>query len=269
MNEISAYEQKFNILVEESVKSGVKPLELRFQPACDCNYGEIRAIRSELRVNSVLAGVIDPENYLAQSDEQTLTEISLKAIDKAIKAINALESRGVRYKFLSVKVDTAIALNADPYSLIKTALEKASATGEKLCLEFPASVTDISGEKLKNAFSDIRAAKVKIAVGGYGGENFAMEKLLSACPNVIYTDPTLAKLALSDEKAAAVAPMLNFAKSLGAEIIADGVENDDELREFRSRDALAFIPSENYRGNTAVKKGFITLKDVIGGNDYD
>jgi len=42
----------------------------------------------------------------------------------------------------------------------------------------------------------------------------------------------------------------SYLKSLGGKAIANAVDYDEELREFRARDCSGFIPSEKYSGST-------------------
>lgn len=261
------YSEKLNRYVEYALDSGVKPIELFLRPIFDCYNGGAIAFEAIARVNSVLFGVLQPDEYLRGcSDEQTLNEFSLRAVEKAAAAQNELKAAQVPFKVIFVPVANSALHSSEIYADLKLALAKngISAKESKLCLLFDCSVTDEESGALKSTFSDVRAAGVKIAVSGYGGSNFAIEKLLSVCPDYLFLDESVALLALDRQKRSALAPLINFAKSLGGEVIARGVRLDEELREFRSRECFGFVPDENYRGALEVDCELKTCASVAG-----
>ncbi len=260
--------EKLNIYVKRTVLGGVKPIELFFEPVLDNDMGEYVAYRAYAKVNSVVTGVLSPSDYLgANVSEKVMVDFTVAVIKKTVAAACELSENGVKYGFISVKCPTSLVYAENLYSKIKVAValgeaENSGFKPEKICLEFNADVMQTESEKLKSFFSDLRAAGVKVAVSGYGGEEFSIEKLLSACPDVLFTDEKFTRLICDREKGSAVAPILNVAKSLGGIIVAEGVTNDEELREFRTRDCFGFIPSETYRGRIEVKQRLMTFEQL-------
>lgn len=267
--------EKLNSYVKRSVDCGVKPIEMLFEPLLDCDFGEAVAYRSYAKINSVITGVLMPEDYLnANISGQVLTDMSLRLLKKAVASAVLFNENRVKYSFLTIKCPSSLVFESDLYSKLKSVLNEFSVyEGEKkynVCLEFDSSVMQTEGEKLKEVFADIKAAGLKIAVSGYGGDDFAMEKLLSACPDVLFTDERVVRLVKNREKFAAIAPVINFAKSLGGVVIADGVSDDEELREFRTRECFGFIPSESYKGRIEPMKSPFTLGEILAfGESYD
>lgn len=261
------YNRQLNKYVARTLASGVKPFEIALKPLIDCNYGEVRGYAAELIVKSVVCGTLTPDDVFASSAEDGIkTSYSLRAIGKAADASAAIAAAGKRHSFVSVRVSDTLLTNGDPYNALKDAVGGSDAD---VALEFDADVTQIESARLADAFSSIRAAKIKVTVNGYGGDNFSIEKLLSACPDFVITAKKTAELTVDTEKATAVAPMLNFVKSLGGSIIAGGIDNDAELREFRARDAFAFFASDKYKGNFAGITNITSLDAVLaaGGSD--
>lgn len=267
--------EKLNSYVKRSVDCGVKPIEMLFEPLLGCDFGEAVAYRSYAKINSVITGVLMPEDYLnANISGRVLTDMSLRLLKKAVASAVLFAEKRVKYSFLTVKCPSSLVFESDLYSKLKSVLNEFPVyDGEKnynVCLEFDSSVMQTEGEKLKEVFADIKAAGLKIAVSGYGGDDFAMEKLLSACPNVLFTDERVVSLVKNREKFAAIAPVINFAKSLGGIVIAEGVSDDEELREFRTRECFGFIPSESYKGRIEPMKSPLTLGEILAlGESYD
>ena len=133
----------------------------------------------------------------------------------------------------------------------------------KICLEFDASATDADGETLNEFFAEARALSLKIAVDGLGGEGFALEKLLCACPDFAFTSARLNAIATDAEKKNALAPVVNLLANLGGRVVAAEIENDEELREYRARDIFGFLPGAGYAGRLNVHLETIALERLI------
>ena len=262
-----AFNKQLNSYVLRTVDSGIEPLEINFEPVFDLSYGEPVAYRAWLTVNSIISGVIPHESYMRSgADEKTLADVSLRAVKKAVRAISELKAAGVDVKLVFVKCSVALFERADLYGDLKS-LFGGEELINRICLEFFGEAYEYDTETLEKAFCDIRAAGLKVAVSGYGGENFPIEKLIKICPDYVFTSKELSRLCSDREKRSAVAPLINLVKGLGGKIIAEGVGTDDELREFRSRDCFGFIPSESYRGGVSAVKKTYRLGELTGGGD--
>lgn len=267
--------KKLNSYVKRSVESGVKPVEMLFEPVLDCDFGDAVAFRAYAKINSVITGVLMPWDYLsANVGERVLTDLSLRLLKKTVASAILFVENGIKYSFLTVKCPSGIVYASDLYAKLKSVLNEFVFSDEmkkhNVCLEFDSSVMQADGEKLKEVFADVKAAGLKIAVSGYGGADFPMEKLLSVCPDVLFTDERVVRLVGDREKFSAIAPIINLAKSLGGAVVAAGVSGDDELREIRTRECFGFIPSEVYKGRIEVKKSPLTLGEILAsGEGYD
>lgn len=273
MQNNAAYLEKLNNYVKYTVESGVKPIEVFLSPVCDCYNGNVVAYRANVCVNSMLTGVLTPNDYLnCSADENTLEKFAFRSVKKVLLCQKALQTARIPFKKLFVRCPSSLIYAEDLYTCLKSSLAECGVDekNNQVCLEFECSVMDAEAEKLCAVFADIRAARFSVAVNGYGGENFAIEKLLGVCSDYLFADKKITELVSNREKRSALAPLVNLAKSLGGEIIACGVENDDELREFRSRDCYGFVPDENYRGALSVKafnKSAAAVIDDGGDND--
>lgn len=253
MRENKTNEKQLNNLVKRTLSSGVKPLEAILEPVYDCFYGETEAYRVCLWVNSVISGALKPEDYLrAQADGKILADVSVRALKKAIGLKKRLIEDGDNKIALYVRCSVALLTEPDLYYRLKSLLKAENYDGAGIYLEFYPEAFETETEILKSAFCDVRAAGLKIAIDGYGGEGFPLEKLLSVCPDTVFADEKLAEMATDREKNAAVAPLVNLVKSLGGRVIATGVRSDEQLREFRARDCLGFVPSDKYSGALGV-----------------
>lgn len=262
MENENIYSQKLHIFARRTLESGVKPIQTLLTPVFEPDFGDTVAYRVQLKINSVVSGALGAEDYLSsQLSERVALKYALRSVRKAIFAYAALAERDMPCAALFVRCPAAAIYAENAGALLAAEFAGAAeeskldsrALAEKICLEFDSSVMDADGDTLSRSFAEIRAAAMKTAADGLGGENFALEKLLNACPDYAFTSARLNKLALDTERRAALAPVVNLVSNLGGKVVAEGIESDDELREYRSREIFGFLPAENYRGRLNVR----------------
>ena len=266
------YNEKLNIFARRTLGSGVKPIETTLTPVFEADFGDVAAYRMQLKINSVVAGVLGENDYLsAQIPEDIAVKYALRSVRKAVAAFAELTKNNLPCSMLFVRCPVALIYAENAGGLLSSELSGAATENDvdarafagKICLEFDASATDADGETLNTFFAEARALSLKIAVDGLGGEGFALEKLLCACPDFAFTSARLNAIATDAEKKNALAPVVNLLANLGGRVVAAEIENDEELREYRARDIFGFVPGAGYAGRLNVRLETIALERLI------
>ena len=266
------YNEKLNIFARRTLGSGVKPIETMLTPVFEADFGDVAAYRMQLKINSVVAGVLGENDYLsAQIPEDIAVKYALRSVRKAVAAFAELTKNNLPCSMLFVRCPVALIYAENAGGLLSSELSGAATENDvdarafagKICLEFDASATDADGETLNTFFAEARALSLKIAVDGLGGEGFALEKLLCACPDFAFTSARLNAIATDAEKKNALAPVVNLLANLGGRVVAAEIENDEELREYRARDIFGFVPGAGYAGRLNVRLETIALERLI------
>lgn len=257
---------QLNSYVARTVAAGVRPIELLLRPICDCYDARAISYQAIVRVNSLLAGVLEPDDYLyGTEDETVLTAFTLRALRKALTAERSLAGAHVPCRTLFVRCAASLLHTDGLYTALRLAAAECGRDGKGggVSLEFDADVMDAEPETLRAAFATIRAAGFSVAVNGYGGDTFAIERLLTVCPDHLLTDARVAALTEDRERRDTFAPLIHLPKSLGAEVFVTDVSSDDALRECRMRECAGFIPSRRYRGALSPDAEMRTVSAVI------
>ena len=266
------YNEKLNIFARRTLGSGVKPIETMLTPVFEADFGDVAAYRMQLKINSIVAGVLGENDYLsAQIPEDIAVKYALRSVRKAVVAFAELTKNNLPCSMLFVRCPVALIYAENAGGLLSSELSGAATENDvdarafagKICLEFDASATDADGETLNTFFAEARALSLKIAVDGLGGEGFALEKLLCACPDFAFTSARLNAIATDAEKKNALAPVVNLLANLGGRVVAAEIENDEELREYRARDIFGFVPGAGYAGRLNVRLETIALERLI------
>ena len=257
------YNEKLNIFARRTLGSGVKPIETMLTPVFEVDFGDVAAYRMQLKINSVVAGVLGENDYLsAQIPEDIAVKYALRSVRKAVAAFAELTKNNLPCSMLFVRCPVGLLASELSGAATENDVDARAFAG-KICLEFDASATDADGETLNEFFAEARALSLKIAVDGLGGEGFALEKLLCACPDFAFTSARLNAIATDAEKKNALAPVVNLLANLGGRVVAAEIENDEELREYRARDIFGFVPGAGYAGRLNVRLETIALERLI------
>lgn len=273
MQDENIYSQKLNLFARRTLQSGVKPIETLVTPLFDADFGEAIAYRLQLRVNSVFSGVYGAEDYLSpRIGERISVKYALRSLRKALGAYAEFVKRAIPCSVLFVRCPVSLLYAKNAGELLSAELAACAASDEslrgiadKICLEFDGSAMDADGKTLESVFSEVRALRIKTAVDGLGGEDFALEKLICACPDFVFTSARLNALTTDPQKNGALAPVVNLVANLGGRVVADEIETDEQLREYRSREIFGFVPSALYTGRLDVTSGARPLQEVIDG----
>jgi EAL domain-containing protein (putative c-di-GMP-specific phosphodiesterase class I) len=252
VTEESVEEQKtvLDKYLEMTVNSCVLPLEMRFSQINGCYRKAPIAYRTFTYINSVLEGTIPPEKYAYAADETDrgirLTKWNIK---EAIKAIGELKYFERKTEFVSCRVSPQIVRQVDFYSFVKDIFDECQFTDcEKLCLEFPKTVLYEDPEQTKMALLSLKLLKVKSMMAGCGDKDNPISPLFDLPFDYVIVSPNLIATLDKRDKQPIMEAFINFLKSTGIDVIADGVRNDKQITILNRADCFGYIPSPAYKG---------------------
>jgi EAL domain-containing protein (putative c-di-GMP-specific phosphodiesterase class I) len=252
-------------LVEQTLESGIKPLEMRFCPIIDLASLEPTGFRTFTYMNSITKGVIPPEIYrYAANTTEVGVRLSEWNVKSAIRALKQFETDQKRVRLVTASCSTKILEDVDPYDWLKEIISKEGfASTEKLCLEFPETLLFGDLERYKKALLDIGLLGVKTCVLGVGAGNCPVTNLIDLPVTYALLDPSITRLLNSRSKRDAATALLNMLRSMKLEIIGDGAANDDQVNALARADSAGYIPAANYVGSAEKYPLRMKLSDAI------
>ena len=251
--------------VGETLRSGIKPLEMRF---CQINSAYRRlpiAYRSFTYVNSVIEGVLPPEKYAFAADG---TDRGLRLakwnMQEAMHAIDSMHEAGRNVQFVTARCPASLAMKQDLYEWMKNFLEEERfAHPEKLCLEFPQSLLFEEEEQVRAGILSLKLLKVKTMMSGCGETDCPVANLFGVPVDMVLLAPRLTALTDNRDKGGAVAAFLSFLRSLQMEVIGEGATTDEGIRALSRADCMGYIPSPAYGGTVRHGSLRMTLEDAV------
>jgi diguanylate cyclase (GGDEF)-like protein len=164
-----------------------------------------------------------PDRWFSDASEVGLgTALELAAVGRALGQCAALPAGA----YLSVNVSPATAVTRELFELVTTSGVPAS----RLVLELTEHTGVANYGALCTALTDLRLLGVRIAVDDAGSGFASLRHILELYPDIVKLDLELVRGIHTDPaRRALAAGLLIFADQIGASLIAEGIENEQEL----------------------------------------
>ena len=243
-----------DVCATRTLECGVEPIEIGLRPFYDCYYSNTVGYRGRVYINSILYGVLSQEECASALEHDAVgAELAVRNMRAVARTLPRFSDDAARLELISMPCPAVLTENEALYDTLRAVGRGIPPKlTRKLCMEFRADVLRGDSGRLRQAFTDIRAAGWKIAVDGYGTRYFPMTALAETPPDAVYLCPEAVRLLDDRERAASVGAYVSFAQSLGVRVIADGAATDGQVRELSSRECFAYMPSPDYCGSAAV-----------------
>jgi len=163
-----------------------------------------------------------PDVWFAEADEVGLREaLEVAAVRKAIDSAGSLPACAY------------MSINASPMTIRGDAFQAllAVAPAERTIIELTENATVDDYDRLAEALRPLRERGFRLAVDDAGAGYASMQHILQLRPDIIKLDMNLTRDIDSDPaRKALAAALIGFAHDVGSQIVAEGVETEEELR---------------------------------------
>ncbi len=213
-------------LANEQVKETIEDvlakdnLTTYFQPIVNCKEGRITGFEALTRFNT--EPYRPPNVWFDEAIQVDMSEqLEMAAIALALKSTGKLSA------------GCYIGLNVSPTHILSGALHRTllKAPRAKIVIEITEHAPIDDYPALRKALAPLRAAGARLAVDDAGAGYASFQHTLELDPDLIKLDISLIRDIHQDPKRRALATALvAFARSVGAEVIAEGVEQAAELQ---------------------------------------
>lgn len=237
---------KLDIFATRTIDSGVVPIELKFTPVYDCLFSGVTGFRGRAVVNSVLYGSLLPSDYQSalEEDRDLAVTFTARSLRSALSDLSRLRPEIRDISLLSVQCPVSVVRRGTlPAELARPLRGAEPGYAGLVCLEFGPELLRLPKKTLNDLLLSVRALGCKVAVSGYGREDFPMFALSNAAPDVlILSEPA------SWEEARLTA-FVSFARSLGARVLAEGVGSEAQLKRLNAAHCDVYTPAAGLRVN--------------------
>lgn len=205
-----------------------------FQPVINAKTLEVCGAEMLMRWNHPTKGLLTPTEFIETVEELGfLAEIDAQNRREALGHLSQWRSEGVvdNQFVLAINASTQQLRQVSMHHDIKTDLVATGLPGECVCIEITEGVLVSDFEKTSTLLNYIKQLNVKIAIDDFGTGYSSLVYLKWLPASVLKVDRSFVQNILDSEgDCLLLKAIIMMAKSLGLEVVVEGVENVEQAR---------------------------------------
>ena len=221
------------LLLESGLRQAMKNNEfvLHYQPQVDIHTREIIGFEALIRWHSPDMGLISPIDFVPLLEETGLiVEVGDWVIDAACQQLKAWQDAGHNNLSMSVNVSGRQFHSADFYDRVVGQVKKYHLPPELLELEITESILMDNQQKTIEIIDQLDAYGFRIAIDDFGTGYSSLSYLRRFRIDTLKIDQSFVRDVIDDpDDAAITSAIIAMAHSLKLDIVAEGVENHQQL----------------------------------------
>jgi EAL domain-containing protein (putative c-di-GMP-specific phosphodiesterase class I) len=206
---------------------------LHYQPKINASDGSIHSVEALLRWHHPSRGVLLPEGFLPAAERAGLMRmLSDRTLKLALKQIRSWRERGIAPS-VAVNLTTTNLLDLELVGTIERLLLTEGLPSDALIIEITESAL-VDSVRSRNTVAELRRLGVRISLDDYGTGWSSLARLQDVSVDELKLDRIfVARLAHDARSVAIVRSTVALADSLGADLVAEGVEDEVTLSALR------------------------------------
>ncbi len=209
-------------------------LTLHFQPTLDLRSGAVHGVEALVRWEHPTLGMLLPDYFVPLAERVGLINpLTRTVLDLAITELARLDRCGHSLQ-MSVNISQWDLMDEYLPESIGRTLKWFDIAPERITLEVTESSLSQHPEQNKRSLALLRAARVKISIDDFGVGYSSMSQLLELAVDELKIDKSFVLALETDTRAIAlIRSIIEMARALDLEVVAEGVENPGTLEALR------------------------------------
>jgi diguanylate cyclase len=242
MNKIAVYEPAFEAyrendpaLIEElrtALFDGDQPA-LHYQPKINASDGSIHSVEALVRWHHPSRGLLLPEEFLPAAERAgVMRKLADRTLELALMQIQSWREQGI-VSSVAVNLSTTNLLDPELVGTIERLLRTYGLPADALIVEILESAL-VDSVRSRNTVAELRRLGVRISLDDYGTGWSSLARLQDVSVDELKLDRIfVARLSQDARSVAIVRSTVALADSLGADLVAEGVEDEVTLSALR------------------------------------
>jgi diguanylate cyclase len=208
-------------------------LTLHYQPKINAGDGSVHSVEALLRWQHPSRGLLLPEEFLPAAERAGLMRrVANRTVSGALEQIHSWRKQGIPLT-VAVNLSTTNLLDLDLVGAIERLLRTHGLPGEALIIEITESAL-VDSVRSRNTVAELQRLGVRISLDDYGTGWSSLARLQDVSVDELKLDRIfVARLAQDPRSVAIVRSTVALAHSLGADLVAEGVEDEITLSALR------------------------------------
>ncbi|MCO7221235.1 EAL domain-containing protein [Klenkia sp. PcliD-1-E] len=205
-------------------------LEVHYQDIVTLPEAHVVGVEALLRWHHPTRGAVSPVDFIPLAEENgSIVPIGTWVLHQSVRHVAALSAQVGHALTVSVNVSGRQLREPDFVDVVSTALATAGLPAGQLVLEVTESVLVDDVAAVVERLARLRAIGVKVAIDDFGTGYSSLSYLRQLPADRIKIDRSfVADLGSGGAAATLVATIIELAGSLGLDVVAEGVETDDQ-----------------------------------------
>ncbi len=210
-------------------------LSLHYQPQVDLHSGALVGLEALLRWTHPVRGNVAPNAFIPLAEECGLiVELGDWILDTACSDIRQWQDAGLAPRHTAVNISAVQLSRGRLLESVTRALDKRGVAPALLELEITESFVMLERELSFQSLADLRALGVQLSIDDFGTGYSSLSYLQQLKVHKLKIDMSFVRDMMSNSgNAAIVKAVIALGKSLGLEVIAEGVELPEQARYLR------------------------------------
>ena len=208
-----------------------------YQPIVSLQTGRLAGFEALVRWNHPRRGLVSPADFIPVAEETGLiVPIGEWVLGEACAKVREWQTASPTHRSLSLSVNLSGRQVAQPDLLerIKEALAASKLSPHCLKLEITESVVMENAEAATVMFRQLRSLGVQLSIDDFGTGYSSLSYLHRFPLNYLKIDRSFVSRLTTENDNAIVRTISTLARNLGMEVIAEGIETDDQYQQLRT-----------------------------------
>ncbi|KBZ58977.1 hypothetical protein K875_04532 [Mycobacterium [tuberculosis] TKK-01-0051] len=208
-------------------------LRLHYQPKIDGRDGSVHSVEAVLRWQHPTRGTLLPEEFLSVAERAGLMrKISNRTLSMALAQVRSWRDEGMPLT-VAVNLSTTNLLDIELVGTVERLLANHDLPAEALILEITESAL-VDSVRSRNTVAALQGLGIRISLDDYGTGWSSLARLQEVSVDELKLDRIfVSRLAHDARSVAIVRSTVALASNLGADLVAEGVENEATLNALR------------------------------------
>ncbi|TAM62816.1 bifunctional diguanylate cyclase/phosphodiesterase [Mycobacterium sp.] len=241
-SKIAVYDSSFEVyrnndpnLIEElrTALFDTDELRLHYQPKIDGRDGSVHSVEAVLRWQHPTRGTLLPEEFLPVAERAGLMrKISNRTLSMALQQVRCWREQGVTLT-VAVNLSTTNLLDIELVGTVEQLLANYHLPADALILEITESAL-VDSVRSRNTVAALQRLGIRISIDDYGTGWSSLARLQEVSVDELKLDRIFVTRLVHDTRSVAIVrSTVALAHNLGADLVAEGVENEATLHALR------------------------------------
>ena len=203
-----------------------RSFQMYYQPIYSVKDNKFVTAEALIRLKDDEVGFISPADFIPAAEKSgAIYEIGDFVIDSVFGFIRKAQPYGIEY--IEINISAMQCMNDSFVDEVKNKLAHFGVSNKAVNFELTESASDILDDVLRRTVSQLHAEGIEFSIDDYGTGYSNLHRIMSQPIKIIKIDRSLINAMSNDKTRSVLADTIRMIKSIGIEIVAEGVETEE------------------------------------------